>query len=137
MSFARYIDNKLAIEIGMFRGATSRVDEIGIYLPLSQYTDYTNVSARGIRAGVIWGWNIQQRGWRAYTGLGIYHERAKMRRETGGNIEDRLNGFMVKLGGGYKWQHVGVDFWVSFRSGEAKGFEENTGMSGLQLSYSY
>lgn len=136
-SVSRYINNKFAVEIGIYRGATNKVDESGIEVPLAYYTDYENVSLYGARFDVVYGWNVRDKGWRVYTGLGAFHEHARLEHKESGVVRDKLYGYGVKLGGGYKWLPMGLDWWVNYRTDDAVGFMDRTTQSGIQLSYSF
>jgi hypothetical protein len=145
LSLSYFINNNLCLDGGIYQGETSKAkvryttkSTLGSsenYFPLSDFTEIKNISNYGVRAGVIYGFNIRDPGFKFYTGLGLYVENITQTMIDSSHISEIIYGTAIKFGLGYNWKHIAIEFWGSIRSGEPKGFKQGSSQGGLALSY--
>jgi len=132
-----YFDNNFGIEGAFYWGNTDKIT-VGEYeADLSSLTEFDSLSTIGARSALIGGWNIRDKGFRIYGGLGLYAERTTEKRTNQSTIIDHILGSAVKFGLGYSWSSVSIDFWGSVRSNQAYGFKDGSSQGGLALSYRF
>ncbi len=132
-----YFNNNFGIEGAFYWGNTDKVTIGKSEYDLSTFTEFESLSTIGARSALIGGWNIRDKGFRIYGGLGLYAERTTENRTNQSTINDIILGSALKFGLGYSWSSVSLDFWGSIRSNQAYGFSGGSAQGGLALSYRF